>query len=204
MRHDFPAPQGLYDPEFEHDSCGVSFVVDMKGRRSHAIVDLGLRALCNLDHRGAKGAEPDTGDGAGILVQMPDRFFREIVDFTLPPVGHYVSGIAFLEPNNADLAQKAVEEILTDEGFTILGWRDVPVNAAVAGPSAREVMPTFRQVFASKQDLAGVELDRHVYCARKRIERETPDQLDGIGVYFPRARSTTRSTSWAVSRQLIG
>src|SRR5829696_7391166 len=131
-RH-MPPAHGLYDPRFEHDSCGVSFVVDMQGRKSHTIVERAFESLCNLDHRGAKGAEPDTGDGAGILVQMPDRFFRAIIDFDLPPVGHYVSGIAFLEPNNADTAQKAVEEILDDEGFTILGWRDVPVDPNQAG-----------------------------------------------------------------------
>ena len=141
---DLPSSHGLYDPRFEHDSCGVSFIVDMKGRPSHRIVERAIESLCNLDHRGAKGAEPDTGDGAGILVQMPDRFFRSVVDFELPAAGHYVSGIAFLEPDNADRAQKAVEEILTDEGFTILGWRDVPVDGSQAGPSAREVMPTFR------------------------------------------------------------
>src|SRR5918999_5875350 len=96
MRNDFPAPQGLYDPAFEHDSCGVSFVVDLQGRASHRIVELGFRALCNLDHRGAKGAEPNTGDGSGLLIQVPDRFLREVVDFPLPPAGAYAVGIAFL------------------------------------------------------------------------------------------------------------
>jgi glutamate synthase (NADPH/NADH) large chain len=186
-----PRPPGLYDPRFEHDSCGVSFVVDMRGRKSHRIVERAIESLCNLDHRGAKGAEPDTGDGAGILVQVPDRFLREVVDFDLPPAGEYATGIAFLEPSNSEAAQKAVEDILTEEGFTVLGWRDVPVAGDVPGPSAREVMPTFRQVFASKDGLSGVELDRHVYCARKRIERETPDLLDGIGVYFPSLSART-------------
>src|SRR5690349_15299065 len=174
VNRDLPGPYGLYDPRFEHDSCGVSFIVDMQGRPSHRIVELSIEALCHLDHRGAKGAEPDTGDGAGILVQMPDRFYRAVVDFELPPAGHYVSGIAFLEPENADRAQKVVEEILQDEGFTVLGWRDVPIVGDVPGPSAREVMPVFRQVFATKTGHAGVDLDRHAYCARKRIERESP------------------------------
>ncbi|MDQ1520190.1 MAG: glutamate synthase large chain, partial [Actinomycetota bacterium] len=188
---DLPSAHGLYDPRFEHDSCGVSFVVDMRGRQSHRIVERATESLCNLDHRGAKGAEPDTGDGAGILIQMPDRFFRAVVDFELPPAGSYVSGIAFLDPNNPETAQKAVEEILTDEGFVVLGWRDVPIDDHIPGPSAREVMPAFRQVFARKGDLSGVELDRHVYCARKRIERETPAMLDGIGVYFPSLSART-------------
>src|SRR5258708_31642121 len=91
-----PGPQGLYDPAFEHDSCGVSFVVDIKGRRSHSIVELGLTALCNLAHRGASGAEVNTGDGAGILIQVPDRFLRAVVDFDLPPAGAYATAIAFL------------------------------------------------------------------------------------------------------------
>jgi glutamate synthase (NADPH/NADH) large chain len=191
VNRDLPGPYGLYDPRFEHDSCGVSFIVDMQGRPSHRIVGLSIEALCHLDHRGAKGAEPDTGDGAGILVQMPDQFYRAVVDFELPPAGHYVSGIAFLEPDNADRAQKAVEEILQDEGFTVIGWRDVPIVAGVPGPSAREVMPVFRQVFATKAGHAGVDLDRHVYCARKRIERESPGLLDGVGVYFPSLSART-------------
>jgi glutamate synthase (NADPH/NADH) large chain len=188
---DLPHAHGLYDPRFEHDSCGVSFVVDMHGRASHQIIERAIESLCNLDHRGAKGAEPDTGDGAGILVQLPDRLFRAVVDFDLPPAGHYVSGMAFLDPANPDTAQKAVEEILTDEGFTVLGWRDVPIEPSVPGPSAREVLPTLRQVFARKDDLAGVDLDRHAYCARKRIEHETPNLLGGVGVYFPSLSART-------------
>ncbi len=191
-KRDLPPAYGLYDPRFEHDSCGVSFVVDMQGRKSHRIVELGIAALCKLNHRGATGAEPDTGDGAGLLLQMPDGFFRAVVDFDLPPAGRYVSGMAFLDPDNADTEQKAVEAILEEEGFTILGWRDVPVNAEVAGPTAREAMPSFRQVFASKGDLADLELDRHVYCARKRIERETAaEHGEDAGVYFPSLSART-------------
>src|SRR5688572_25188513 len=96
MRADFPAPQGLYSPDFEHDACGVSFVVDMKGRKSRAIVERGITALCNLDHRGASGSESNTGDGAGILTQVPDEFLRAVVDFELPEAGTYGVGIAFL------------------------------------------------------------------------------------------------------------
>src|SRR5215213_7044436 len=105
MQH-LPRAQGLYDPAPEHDACGVSFVVDLHGRASHRIVELGFAALCNLDHRGAKGAEPNTGDGAGMLLQIPDRFLRAVVDFPLPPVGAYAVGMAFLpsDPALADLA----------------------------------------------------------------------------------------------------
>src|ERR1051326_278267 len=123
-----PEPQGLYDPAFEHDACGVSFVVDMKGRRSHDSVDKGIAALCHLEHRGAQGAETNTGDGAGILIQVPDRFLRSVVGFALPLAGSYVTGIAFLprEASDADAAGAAIEAIAGDEGFTTLGWRDVP------------------------------------------------------------------------------
>src|SRR6476661_7069923 len=92
--------RGLYDPRFEHDSCGVSFVVDMKGRRSHSLLDLAFQSLCNLEHRGAAGAEVETGDGAGILIQMPDALFRAVVDFELPPEGAYASGMIFLSPTD--------------------------------------------------------------------------------------------------------
>ena len=92
----FPAPQGLYDPAFEHDACGVAFVADMHGRKSHRIVERGIEALCNLEHRGAAGAEVNTGDGAGILIQMPDKFLRAVVDFALPPEGSYAAGMVFL------------------------------------------------------------------------------------------------------------
>ncbi len=163
----------LYDPRFEHDACGVGFVVDMKGRKSHAIVDQALSAVCNLNHRGAAGAEPDTGDGAGILIQMPDRFLRAVASIDLPPVGHYATGIAFLPTGATDAVADAVAKVFADEGFAVLGWREVPVVAEVPGASARAEMPAFRQVFVRKDDLHGDELERHVYLARKRVEHET-------------------------------
>src|SRR5690349_25125373 len=97
-----PHIQGLYNPVHEHDSCGVAMVVDMYGRRSRDIVDKAITALLNLEHRGAQGAEPNTGDGAGILIQTPDEFFREVVDFDLPPVGSYATGMAFLPQSSKD------------------------------------------------------------------------------------------------------
>jgi len=163
----------LYDPRFEHDSCGVGFVVDIRGRRSHAIVDQALTAVCCLNHRGAAGAEPDTGDGAGILVQMPDGFYRATVGFELPSSGAYATGIAFVPADRVDATTDAVAKVLADEGFTLLGWRPVPVDAARPGASARELMPAFVQVFVAKNGLEGDELERHVYLARKRIEHET-------------------------------
>src|SRR2546430_292270 len=97
--------QGLYDPTFEHDACGVAFVVDMQGRRSHDIVEKGLGCLCNLEHRGAAGSEPNTGDGAGILIQVPDRYLREVAGIDLPPAGEYATGIAFLPADGAEAAR---------------------------------------------------------------------------------------------------
>jgi glutamate synthase (NADPH/NADH) large chain len=178
VNRDLPPAQGLYDPRFEHDSCGVGFVVDMRGRKSRALVDRALHALCNLNHRGAAGAEPDTGDGAGVLVQLPDRLYREVVDFALPVAGEYASGIAFLPRDDPDAAATKVDKLFRDEGFTVLGWRDVPIEAGVPGASARAVLPAFRQVFVSKDGVTGIDLDRHVYVARKRIEHDTD-------AYFP-------------------
>src|SRR5689334_9581738 len=168
----------LYDPRFEHDACGVGFVVDMRGRKSHAIVDQALTAVCCLNHRGAAGAEPDTGDGAGVTVQVPDRFYREVVDFELPPAGSYATGIAFIPIETVAKTKDEIAKVLADEGFDVLGWRDVPVNRDEPGASARELMPAFVQVFASKDGLRGDDLERHVYLARKRIEHTTD-------AYFP-------------------
>ena len=120
-----PPRQGLYDPAFEHDACGVAFVVDLHGRRSHRLVEQGITALCNLEHRGASGCETNTGDGAGLLIQVPDAFYRAVVGFDLPPAGSYATGIGFLpaDPAEADVAAKAVEAIVAEEGLEVLGWR---------------------------------------------------------------------------------
>ena len=178
-----PAAQGLYDPAFEHDACGVALVATMRGHAGRDIVDAALLALTNLEHRGATGADPLVGDGAGILTQIPDAFLRDVVDFELPERGGYAVGIAFL-PQDADAQWHVGEEfdrIAGEEGLTVLGWRDVPVNGEVVGQSARETMPVFRQVFVAAAggvaDLAPLELDRRAFCARKRAEHE-------LDVYF--------------------
>ncbi len=171
---------GLYDPRFEHDSCGVSFVAHMKGHRSHELVQTGLLALTNLEHRGATGAEPDTGDGAGILLQVPDRLLRDTVDFELPPQGAYAVGIVFLpgaEPVRRE-AQAKIESIMGDEGLTVLGWRDVPVDPDCLGKTSRTAMPVFRQLFVSSPGgEVGLDLDRRTYVARKRTEHELTGEL---------------------------
>lgn len=180
-----PTAHGLYDPRFEHDACGVSFVADIKGRASHDIVMRGLGALCNMEHRGATGAEADTGDGAGVLLQIPDRFLRGVVNFELPVVGSYVVGMAFLpsDVSVAAKAQSAIEAIAREEGLTVLGWRDVPTDPTTLGAGARAVMPTFRQLFLSDpQGASGIDLDRKVFVTRKRVEHDLPAEQK---TYFP-------------------
>ncbi|MFF3436940.1 glutamate synthase large subunit [Streptosporangium sp. NPDC002721] len=183
----FPEPQGLYHPSHEHDACGVAMVADVAGRRSHDIVAKALTALCNLDHRGAQGSEPDTGDGAGILTQIPDAFFRAVTDFSLPVAGSYAAGTAFLpaEAQAREAAVRLIEEIAAEEGLTVLGWRDLPTTPDLPGPSARAVMPFFGQLFVASPDgESGLELDRLAFCLRKRAEHEA-------GVYFPSLSSRT-------------
>src|SRR6476660_6849495 len=123
-----PAKQGLYDPQFEHDACGVGFLVNIKGRKSHDIIGQALRILLNLDHRGACGCEANTGDGAGILIQTPDKFFRTVVPFALPDVGSYGAGLVFLprDPRDRERICALIANVVHEEGATLLGWRDVP------------------------------------------------------------------------------
>jgi glutamate synthase (NADPH/NADH) large chain len=176
----YPNASGLYDPRFEHDSCGVSFVAHMRGVASHELVQTGLRALTNLEHRGATGAEADTGDGAGILLQVPDALLRGTVEFELPEVGAYAVGIAFLPVDDGHRV-KAVEQIETiavDSGLTVLGWRQVPVRPDCLGKTAREAMPALHQLFVSSSAGAtGIALDRLTFVARKRIEHELTGEL---------------------------
>ena len=191
MNPDLPLAHGLYDPRFEHDACGVSFVANIKGVRSREIVTLGITALCNMEHRGATGAEAETGDGAGILIQVPDAFLRAVVDFPLPVAGAYAAGLVFLpaDPTRAAAAVATVEKIMTEEGLRPLGWRDVPINPDCLGASARVMMPTIRQFFVD--DLAGahgIDLDRKIFVPRKRIESAL---VDDMRTYFSSLSSRT-------------
>ncbi len=197
-----PEAFGLYDPRFEHDGCGVSFICQIKGVPSRSIVTDALDALCNLDHRGASGAEVNTGDGAGILLQVPDRFLREVVDFELPPAGAYGVGLAFLpgDPEAADKSAARIDAIVEEEGLRVVGWRPVPVDSSMIGPTALSVMPSFRQLFvADPGGAAGVELDRKLFVVRKRCEHEllgmdASTVEPGSGeptVYFPSLSSRT-------------
>ncbi|AVT32646.1 glutamate synthase large subunit [Plantactinospora sp. BC1] len=198
-----PEPQGLYDPATERDACGVAFVADLHGRRSHDVVAKGLAALCRLDHRGARGAEQNTGDGAGIMLQVPDEFLRSVVDFPLPPAGQYATGLVFLPTDPADeaRARMVLEKYALVEGAEILGWRDVPVRADDLGESALAARPVIRQVFLAARrltgsaagragaPLTGIDLDRVAFCVRKQAERETAER--GIPAYFPSLSART-------------
>ena len=183
-----PPPQGLYDGQHEHDACGVAFVATLDGEPSHRILAQARTALRNLDHRGASGAEPDSGDGAGILVQVPDAFLRAVVDFALPPLGSYAVGLAFLpsESEQADKARAQIERLAGEEGLDVLGWRQVPVQPAGLGQTALGCMPGFAQLFVtpSEPTTDPLVVDRLAYCLRKRAEHET-------GVYFPTLSART-------------
>jgi glutamate synthase (NADPH/NADH) large chain len=166
-------PAGLYDPSFAHDSCGVAVVATLRGAPTRGILDAGLTALKNLQHRGAVGAEADTGDGAGILTQIPDLFLRGASGIELPPQGSYVVGIAFLTPGRRERQIAAVERAASREGVTVLGWRDVPVDPSPIGPMARSSIPEFAMVFMAAPGLEGIELDRKAYRIRKRALRDS-------------------------------
>jgi glutamate synthase (NADPH) large chain len=173
-----PVEQGLYDPRNEHDACGIGFVVNIKGQQSHDIILKGLQVLINLRHRGACGCDPETGDGAGILIQIPHKFFaRECAElgFTLPPPGEYGVGIVFLpvEPSHRLLAEGILERITREEGLTLLGWRDTPVNADAIGRIARASQPYIEQIFiGGPPGITEDELERKLYVVRKRAESE--------------------------------
>ncbi|MFQ5521242.1 MAG: glutamate synthase central domain-containing protein, partial [Candidatus Methylomirabilia bacterium] len=177
IRPGLPAPQGLYDPAYEHDACGVGFVVDMKGRKSHAIVTQALTVLKNLLHRGACGSEVNTGDGAGILIQMPHAFLvRECAraGITLPGPGRYGAGLVFLptDPGQAAECREIFEEIIREEGQTLLGWREVPTDDSPIGPTAKAAEPLIRQVFIGRDPAIQDDraFERALYVIRKRVE----------------------------------
>ena len=168
---------GLYDESNEHDSCGLGFVADLKGRKSHATITQGLSILKNLWHRGATGAEENTGDGAGILLQIPDKFLRaecRKLGFDLPTIGEYAAGNIFLPNNSSDREDciSKLSQIAKEEGQFVLGWREIPLGPEVIGPSARKAQPYFSQIFLGKgaDTKVGAEFERKLYVIRKQIE----------------------------------
>ena len=174
-----PAAQGLYDPSAEKDACGLAMVATLRGTPGHDIIDMALSSLRNLEHRGAVGSDAGTGDGAGILSQLPDRFFREVVEFELPAAGSYGAGLVFFEAGATSSDKQAFAAIAKSEGLSVLGYRTPPVRPEVLGDMAREAMPSIEQVFvAGAGGESGLELERMLFRLRKRSERE-------IGIYHP-------------------
>ncbi len=192
----YPPKQGLYDPSYEHDACGIGAVVHIKGHKSHSIVRQGLEVLVNLDHRGARGAEVCTGDGAGILIQMPHEFFSAALpedNITLPEFGAYAVGMVYLSPDDEARAanEKRIEAIVAEEGQTFLGWRTVPTDNTELGASALSVEPVVRQFFvgrsdemAQKQESDALVFERKLYVIRKRAEHEIKLKNAPGGEYF--------------------
>lgn len=172
--------QGLYDPSLEHDACGVAFVATMTGVASHEIVEQSLEVLRNLDHRGATGADPACGDGAGILIQVPDVFLRRVTGLRLPEPGSYAVGLAYMPVDDAKRARSraAIELIAADEGVEVLGWREVPVETATLSPISLSTMPHFEQILVRARDgRVGMDLERLAFVLRRRAQNEA-------GVYF--------------------
>ena len=191
-----PQGQGLYAPEQEHDACGVGFIAHIRGQRSHHIVEQGLQILKNLSHRGATGADKLAGDGAGVLIQIPDKFLRRELgklNIELPPAGHYAVGMLFL-PRSAQ-ARTACEEIIAavirEEGQQLLGWRDVPTNNARLGKGVQAVEPLVRQVFIGRGDCALDAFERKLFVIRKVIEQRVRQALRDSTFYIPSLSSRT-------------
>jgi glutamate synthase domain-containing protein 2/glutamate synthase domain-containing protein 1/glutamate synthase domain-containing protein 3 len=173
-----PPAQGLYDPRHEHDACGIGFVANIKGQKSHDIIVKGIQVLINLTHRGACGCDPATGDGAGVLIQIPHKFFaRECakLGFTLPPAGEYGVGMVFLpvEPHARRRTEGIMERIVMEEGLSVRGWRDTPIEGAAIGRVARVSQPYIQQIFVARgKGMTEDQLERKLYVVRKRAEAE--------------------------------
>ena len=190
----FPQKQGMYDPRHEHDACGIGFVAHIKGERSHGIVQQALEILVSLDHRGARGAEANTGDGAGILLQIPDRFLRQemaAAGVELPSPGQYGVGMVFLPRPHAShrhFCETALESIVRDEGLSVLGWRDVPTDNSTVGLWAQSHEPIMRQVFIARPDSVADEMafERKLYVVGKRAAHEIrhSDEEEGDAFYL--------------------
>ncbi len=192
-----PPRQGLYDPANEHDACGVGFVANIKGEKSHQIVQQGLEILDRLTHRGAVGADPKAGDGAGILMQLPDAFFRAVIDFDLPAVGEYAIGMLFLPRNEASrtVCEEVVERLIKEEGQQLIGWRDVPVDNSGLGYSVTPTEPVVRQVIVARGDNCADQeaFERKLFVIRKQIEQlvRKAEMEGGSSFYFSSFSSRT-------------
>ncbi len=184
-----PPRQGLYDPVNEHDACGVGFVANIKGVQSHRIIRQGLGILDRLTHRGAVGADPRAGDGAGLLLQIPDAFFRSVVDFELPANGEYAVGMVFLPQHEGSRneCEETIENLVQDEGQSLIGWRDVPVDNAGLGYSVKPTEPVIRQIFVSRGENCGDQnsFERKLFVIRKQIEKLIRDaEMEGGDAFY--------------------
>ncbi|PLY02072.1 MAG: glutamate synthase large subunit [Desulfuromonas sp.] len=186
-RVNFPPAQGLYDPANEHDNCGVGFVANIKGKKSHSIVQRGVEILCNLTHRGAVGADPLDGDGAGLMIQMPDAYYRDVCEFALPPVGEYGAGIVFLPRDEKSRAAccDALDRELTRIGGTLLGWREIKTDSNGIGRNARAAEPYVRQVFVARGEVEIAKFELMLFLARKRAENAIrSEELAGDELFY--------------------
>ncbi|WP_026677586.1 glutamate synthase large subunit [Fictibacillus gelatini] len=179
-----PHAQGLYRPEFEHDACGIGLYAHLKGKASYEIVEKGLHMLCQMEHRGGQGSDPETGDGAGIMVQIPHLYFSEVCDFNIPQKGRYGVGMIFL-PQDEETRKKyelLINEMIKREGLVLLGWRTVPVTIDKVGKVARDTRPFIRQVFISADEKItnDLQLERKLYVIRKQIEKKVKEGEDGL------------------------
>ena len=193
-----PSRQGLYDPRYEHDACGVGFVANIKGEASHDIVKKGVDILLNLVHRGASGCDPLTGDGAGILMQVPHKFFKKAcdsADIELPEPGRYGVGLVFLprDRNDRRRCQQILEDKIFGTGQRLIGWRDVTVNEAALGPLARASAPVIRQVFIGSNTEDQNTFERKLFVIRRWAERTVRESnIAGKGsFYMPSLSSKT-------------
>ena len=197
-----PGPRGLYDPTDEHDACGLGLIVRYRGEADHQVIVQALTALRNMEHRGGVGGDEGTGDGAGLTIQIPDAFFRDVLDFELPEAGQYAAGTAFLDPQDPQAGKDTIARFAAAEGLRVLGWREVPTMPDVLGAAARAVMPSFWQVFLDLDPAVPVstdefgrpgdmELQRRAFVTRKRSEHE--------GLYFPSLTPRTLTYKGMVS-----
>ena len=178
----FPQADGLYDPRYEHDACGVGVVARLDNQPTNEVVRLAIDALANLEHRGAAGADPETGDGAGILIQMPDALLRDVVEFELPPAGCYGVAMCFLPKADEPRAEleAMLERVVVAEGQHVLGWRDVPTDDRHVGPTARMSQPAIRQLFIGAGPVQAADQDafeRKLYVIRRLAEKEFGERM---------------------------
>jgi glutamate synthase (NADPH/NADH) large chain len=189
----FPNKQGLYDPINEHDACGIGFVANIKGKATHDIIKKGITMLCRQEHRGGQGSDPDTGDGAGMMVQIPHQFYKNTTTIDLPESGEYGVGMIFLPRGSEQRSrcEKVFEQIVREEGQTFLGWRTVPVDETVVGEGAKATQPYIRQAFINRNKYAGkCQFDRKLYVIRRKTEKAVREFINDDETFYVASLST--------------